>query len=71
MQGLAGAGEIHITWDTYNYPGIDGILTEGEVVLEQAKVSGYTAFLIQAELDHAEDIMSSLMDTLMNLSAFS
>jgi class 3 adenylate cyclase len=40
VQGLAGAGEIYVTWDTHQYPGVDDLLTGCEIVPEQANVKG-------------------------------
>ncbi len=37
---------------------------QGDLVISD--ISGYTAFLTQAELEHAEGIMKGLFDTLVN-----
>lgn len=40
VQGLAGAGEIYVTWEAHQYPGVDDLLGNCEVVSEQANVKG-------------------------------
>jgi len=40
VQGLAGAGEIYVTAETHQYSGVDDLLTNCEVVSEQANVKG-------------------------------
>ncbi|MDH3691203.1 MAG: adenylate/guanylate cyclase domain-containing protein [Gammaproteobacteria bacterium] len=45
VQGLAGAGEIYISGDAHNYPGVDDVLAEWEVASEQANVKGVSEML--------------------------
>jgi class 3 adenylate cyclase len=40
VQGLAGASEIYISQDAYDYSGVSGVLAECEVVPEQVSVKG-------------------------------
>ncbi len=45
VQGLAGAGEIYISEDAHNYPGVENVLGECEVASEQANVKGVSEML--------------------------
>ena len=45
IQGLAGAGEILISGDAHEYPGVEEALSECEVTSEQANVKGVSEML--------------------------